>query len=137
MEGGGGTESCTTTTTTTGISVEGEQDEFVQCLRVMIQGQEARVYDVAVGHGHVVVAAEVVMVEPKGRVGKRTVFVAGDNNRGQLGPGIAKGFRSHFEEVVALRDKRVMQLAAAGWTTLVVTKAHHEEEQIGRTKTEV
>jgi hypothetical protein len=42
----------------TGISVEGDPDEFVKCLDVRINGQEARVYHVAIGHGHVLVAAE-------------------------------------------------------------------------------
>jgi len=110
----------------TGVDCEGEQDEFVQCLRVRIQGREARVYHVAAGHGHVVIAAEAVKSEGDG--GACTVFVAGDNSRGQLGPGIPKGFVGKFEEVVMLRNKRVIQVVAAGWSTLVVTNDGDKKE---------
>ncbi|KAF2848889.1 hypothetical protein T440DRAFT_149777 [Plenodomus tracheiphilus IPT5] len=102
----------------TGIDAEGEQDEFVKCLRVRIDGREARVYDVAIGHGHVVVAAEVVGVG--GRVRNRAVFAAGDNSRSQLGVALRKEFIEEFEEITALRDERVTQLAAAGWSSHVV-----------------
>lgn len=109
---------------TTGVDREGEQDAFVQCLRVMIHGREARVYDVAVGHGHVVMAAEAVHSD--GGRKERRVFVAGDNSRGQLGPGVPKGFVGTFEELAVLRDKRVEQVIAAGWSTLVVTSDRDE-----------
>ncbi|CAA9959888.1 hypothetical protein P3342_005264 [Pyrenophora teres f. teres] len=100
-----------------GISVEGEQDEFVKCLEVWIEGQAARVYDVAIGHGHILVAAELA---GSGRKKKRIVYGAGDNSRNQLGLGAEKNFLDTFEEVVALRGKQVAQLVAAGWSSFVV-----------------
>lgn len=103
----------------TGVDVEEDQDEFVKCLHVQIDGHLARVHDVAIGHGHIVVAAEVM--NPQGSVKRRTIFAAGDNSRNQLGPGLASGFVGEFEEIVVLRDRRVTQLAAAGWTTHIVT----------------
>ncbi|KAA8619243.1 hypothetical protein PtrSN002B_004057 [Pyrenophora tritici-repentis] len=101
-----------------GISAEGEQDEFVNCLEVWIEGQEARVYDVAIGYGHILVAAELA---GSGRKKKRVVYGAGDNSRNQLGLGAEKNFLDTFEEVVALRGKQVAQLVAAGWSSFVVS----------------
>ncbi|KAF1829472.1 hypothetical protein BDW02DRAFT_573959 [Decorospora gaudefroyi] len=102
----------------TGITAEGDQDEFVKCLEVWIEGQEASVYDVAIGYGHILVAAE-----SSGSAGekKRSLFVAGDNSRNQLGLGAQGDFFKDFEEVVALRGKQVTQLAAAGWSSFIVT----------------
>lgn len=102
----------------TGITVDDEQDEFVKCLDVRIDGQNAKVYDVAVGHGHILVAAQTCKSE--GRV-KRVLFAAGDNNRDQLDLATDADFKKRFEDVTALRDERIIQLAAAGWTTYVVT----------------
>jgi hypothetical protein len=102
----------------TGIGGVEEQDDFVKLLDVRIDGQEARVYDVAIGHGHVLVAAEV------GKVGgetKRVVFAGGDNSKSQLGLGPDEDFKSTFEEVTFLRGKRIIQLATAGWSSYVVT----------------
>ncbi|KNG50034.1 serine threonine-protein kinase nek9 [Stemphylium lycopersici] len=113
---GGRAEGDGPATTTTGITVEGEQDEHVKCLVVYIDGVEASVYDVAVGYGHVLVAAEA----GAGPADARTVFAAGDNARGQLGV-TKKSFQSEFIEVVALRGKRIAQLSAAGWSSFVVT----------------
>ncbi len=104
--------------TLTGISVNGEQDEFVKCLDVQIDGQEATVYDVAVGYGHILVAAE--MCETGGDT-KRALFAAGDNSGNQLGLGTETNFKETFEEVTALRGKRIVQLVAAGWSTYVVS----------------
>jgi hypothetical protein len=102
----------------TGISCSGDQDEFVKCLDVRIDGHEATVYDVAIGHGHVLVAAEVVEA---GRETQRVVFAAGDNSRNQLGLGADVDFKERFEEITCLRGKRIAQLAAAGWSTYVVS----------------
>jgi nitrite reductase/ring-hydroxylating ferredoxin subunit len=102
----------------TGISVEDEQDELVKCLMVRVDGEEARVYKVAVGHGHVLVAAEVQIA---GLPVKRAVLVAGDGSRGQLGNSDVRDFVRQFEEISALRGKKVEQLAAAGWSSFVVT----------------
>jgi len=101
-----------------GVTVQGEQDEFVKCLEVRIEGQEARVYDVAIGHGHVLVAAELA---GSARQNKRVVYGAGDNSRNQLGLGAEKNFLDTFEEVVALRGKQVVQLVAAGWCSFIVS----------------
>ena len=101
----------------TGISVEDEQDDFVKCLTVRIDGEIANVYDVAIGHGHVLVAAEVT----SGGALKRAVFAAGDNSKGQLGVSGVREFVRDFEEVSTLRGKKVEQLEAAGWSSFVVT----------------
>ncbi|KAI4679254.1 hypothetical protein J4E81_010507 [Alternaria sp. BMP 2799] len=102
----------------TGISTDDVQEEFVKCLDVRIDGQDAKVYEVAVGHGHILVAAQTCKTE--GRV-KRVLFAAGDNNRGQLGLATDADFKKRFEGVTALRDERIIQLAAAGWSTYVLT----------------
>jgi len=102
----------------TGISTDDVQEEFVKCLDVRIDGQDAKVYEVAVGHGHILVAAQTCKTE--GRV-KRVLFAAGDNSRGQLGLATDADFKKRFEGVTALRDERIIQLAAAGWSTYVLT----------------
>lgn len=101
----------------TGISVEEEQDEFVKCLTVRIDGQGAIVYDVAVGFGHVLVAAK------SQESGKQSVFAAGDNSRGQLGFGTEREFVKGFEEVAILSGKKIAQLVATGWSSFVVTES--------------
>lgn len=100
-----------------GVSAEDEQDDFIKCLTVRIEGQETKVYDVAVGHGHVLVAAEVHTADGSVR---RAVFAAGDNGKGQLGCERAIPYLPEFEEVVALRNRKVLQLVAAGWTSYAV-----------------
>ncbi|USP80658.1 hypothetical protein yc1106_07932 [Curvularia clavata] len=101
---------------TTGINAEDDQDEFVKCLNVRIDGHEAQVHHVAIGHGHVLVAAE----SGYGSAKKRAVFAAGDNSMGQLGLE-GRPFYSAFHEVEGLRGKQVAQLFAAGWSSFVVT----------------
>ncbi|EUC43414.1 hypothetical protein COCMIDRAFT_69776, partial [Bipolaris oryzae ATCC 44560] len=102
----------------TGIAAEeDDSDEFVKCLQVRTNGQEARVYQVAIGHGHVLVAAEPGNGSP---AKERVVFGAGDNSMGQLGLE-ERRFYSAFHEVQSLRGKRVAQLYAAGWSSFVVT----------------
>jgi hypothetical protein len=103
----------------TGISIEDEQDDFVKCLTVRIDGEAANVYDVAIGHGHILVAAEVAVL---GSPVKRVVFAAGDSSKGQLGLSDVGDFVNDFEEISRLRGKKVEQLAAAGWSSLVVTR---------------
>jgi hypothetical protein len=102
----------------TGISAEDEQDEFVKCLEVHVDGHEARVYDVAVGHGHVLIAAE---MSGSGGEKKQALFAGGDNSRNQLGLEAKEEFYKRFEEVAALRGKLVAQIVASGWYSLVVT----------------
>jgi hypothetical protein len=101
-----------------GVSAEDEQDEFVKCLTARIDGQEANVYDVAVGHGHTLVASKLKAVN--GSV-HRAVFAAGDNSAGQLGCGTKTAYYAEFEEVSKLRNKKVLKLFATGWTSYVVT----------------
>jgi hypothetical protein len=101
----------------TGIGVDGEQDEFVKCLDVRIDGQMARVYDVAVGHGHLLVAAELCEM---GEETKSVLFAAGDDGENQLGLETGADFKESFEEVASLRGKRIVQLEAVGWSTYVV-----------------
>lgn len=103
-------------TSRTGINAEQDQDEFVKCLQVQIDGLEAQIRDVAIGHGHVLVAAESGYSSAK----KRAVFAAGDNSMGQLGLE-ERPFYSAFREVEGLRGKQVAQLFAAGWSSFVVT----------------
>lgn len=105
-------------TSATMISTDEEQDEMVKCLNVMVAGQEACVYDVAVGHGHVLVAAE---VRKAGCVTARAVLGAGCNDRGQLGLLTSKPFVEDFEAVPAFAGLKIERLVAAGWSTLVVT----------------
>jgi hypothetical protein len=95
----------------TGVS---EQDELVKCLDVRVAGKEAIVSDVAVGFGHVLVAAEV----PGG--GERAVLAAGSGTDGQLGLGMNVQFQGEFQEILTLRGKRVVQLVAAGWSSALV-----------------
>jgi hypothetical protein len=105
-------------TPVTGIGVDEEQDEFVKCLDVRIDGQVARVYDVAVGHGHLLVAAELCET---GEETKSVLFAAGDDSENQLGLETGADFKESFEEVTSLRGKRIVQLEAAGWSTYVVS----------------
>jgi hypothetical protein len=101
----------------TGIIVEEGQDEMVKCLSVFIEGEGASVYDVAVGHGHMVVAAEARRGEGRTR---RAVFGAGENGKGQLGLPLKAGFVRDFEEILAFRDAKIEQLVATAWSTFVV-----------------
>lgn len=96
------------------------QDEDVKYLSIHIDGRDAAAYDVAVGYGHILVAAE-------DETGEHVLFAAGCGAEGQLGIGRAIEFKKELKEVVALRGKRVVQLAAAGWSSFIVTE--------GRTKT--
>ncbi|KAF2131111.1 hypothetical protein P153DRAFT_337366 [Dothidotthia symphoricarpi CBS 119687] len=100
----------------TGISVEDEQDEFVKCLTVRIDGQEAIVYDVAVGSGHILVTARLQ------ESGKQVLFVAGDNSRGQLGLDVKRAFVREFKEIAVPSGKNVSQLIATGWSSFVITQ---------------
>ena len=94
---------------------DSEQDEYVKCLHVFINGTEAAVEDVAIGTGHILVTAR------DGR-SERVVFAAGCGSEGQLGVGRTVEFVSEFEEVWALKGKRVIQMAAAGWSSFVVVE---------------
>jgi hypothetical protein len=93
-----------------------EQDDFVKCLTVQVAGKEAVVSSVAVGCGHVLVAAEV----PKAEGGEKAVLAAGQGSEGQLGPSTSMQFQSEFEEISALRGKKIIQLMTAGWSSSVV-----------------
>lgn len=91
------------------------QDDDVKCLNIQIGGFEVEAYDLAVGFGHILVAA-------KNIIGEHVVFAAGCGTEGQLGIGEAVALTEEFEEVPAFRGKRVIQLAAAGWSSFIVTK---------------
>lgn len=97
----------------TAIWDEPGQDEDVKCLTIRIDGRDAYAYDVAVGFGHVLVAA-------KNEHGQRVVFAGGCGENGQLGLGKTPSFMRDFEEVVTMRGKQVVQLAAAGWSSFLV-----------------
>lgn len=90
------------------------QDDDVKVLNIFIDGKSATAYDVAVGFGHVLVAAEA-------ETGEHVVFAAGCGSEGQLGTGKAVPYEKEFIEVTALREKHVVQLGAAGWSSFIVT----------------
>jgi hypothetical protein len=102
----------------TRIVVDEEQDDMVKCLGVMVEGEEGCIYDVAIGHGHILVAAE---VRKDGITTKRAVLSAGLNNKGQTGLVPKVEFIEDFTEILALRNKKIQQLVATAWTTFVVT----------------
>jgi hypothetical protein len=102
----------------TGIIVEDGQDEMVKCMSVFVEGEEASVYDVAVGHGHVLVAAEVPV---EGGSTRRAVLGAGTNGKGQLELSSKAEFVHDFEELPAFRGLKIEQMAATAWSTFVVT----------------
>jgi hypothetical protein len=102
----------------TGVSAEEEQDDMVKCLTVLIDGQDAQVYDVAVGHGHILVVAQVQT--DNGGV-RRAVFAGGENGKGQLGCIAGESFVPGFVEVATLKDRKVVEMAASGWSSYIVT----------------
>jgi hypothetical protein len=102
----------------TGISAEDDEDGIVKCLNVFIEGEEACTRCVAIGHGHILVAAE---VKKAGCTTKRAVLSAGVNTKGQLGLQLRGGFVEDFKEIPMFRDKKIGQLVATGWTTFVLT----------------
>jgi hypothetical protein len=102
----------------TGIVLEDEQDEMIKCLTLSIAGEEAFVYDVAIGHGHVLVAAEVCR---GGGNTRRAVLGAGLNGKGQLGLSSKADFVQDFKEILAFSDAKIGQMAATAWSTFVVT----------------
>jgi hypothetical protein len=86
-------------------------------LSVIMEGEEASVYDVAIGHGHVMIAAEVRLA---GTPQRQALFAAGVNNKGQTGLAPGLTYVTHFAEISALRDTTLEQLVATGWTTFVI-----------------
>jgi hypothetical protein len=106
------------TAATTATTSDDDQDDMVKCLKVQIEGDQAWVYNVAVGHGHLLVAAE---VRKEGCAVKRAVLCAGVNNKGQLGLGTEEKFVEEFQEIAAFRDLKIEQMVAAGWSSLVIT----------------
>ncbi|KAH6618495.1 hypothetical protein C7974DRAFT_317816 [Boeremia exigua] len=97
------------------IWADSVQDEDIKCLNIYIDGKAASAYDVAVGFGHVLVAA-------RNEVGEHAVFAAGCGEQGQLGLGRSCDFQQEFEEVVSLRGKQTSSLVAAGWSSHVVAE---------------
>ncbi|KAF2635008.1 RCC1/BLIP-II [Massarina eburnea CBS 473.64] len=94
------------------------EDEFVRSVEVRIEGEVALVTDVAIGWGHMFVAAEVRRNEDDAL---RAVFAAGCNERGQLGLGSESStFVEELREVQSLKGKRVRQLLCSGWSSYVV-----------------
>jgi len=84
--------------------------------RTQNRRKEARVKYVAVGSGHIIVAAEAL-----GKNGVlRAVFAAGQGESGQLGLGGTPEFIERFVEVEALRGAKLKGLHAAGWSTWVI-----------------
>jgi hypothetical protein len=102
----------------TGVVIEDDQDEMIKCLTVFVAGQEACVYDVAIGHGHVLVAAE---VQQSGGNTRRAVLSAGVNTKGQLGLAPKSKSIQDFEEISEFRGAKIEQMVATAWSTLVVT----------------
>jgi hypothetical protein len=102
----------------TGVVIEDDQDEMIKCLTVFVAGQEACVYDVAIGHGHVLVGAE---VQQSGGNTRRAVLSAGVNTKGQLGLAPKSKSIQDFEEISEFRGAKIEQMVATAWSTLVVT----------------
>lgn len=100
----------------TAIWSDTESDEFVKCLSIRINGRDATAYDVAIGFGHILVAA-------KNDDGAHVMFAAGCGSEGQLGIGRIVDFMEEFEEVAVLRGRPILQLEAAGWSSCVVTES--------------
>jgi hypothetical protein len=97
----------------------GYQDDIIKSMEVFIDGGEARPYDVAIGNGHVLVAAEVRKTD--GTM-SRVVFGAGANDRGQIGLSSESAFSQEFEEIVAFRDMSIEEVVATGWSTYIVMR---------------
>ncbi|ORX96023.1 regulator of chromosome condensation 1/beta-lactamase-inhibitor protein II [Clohesyomyces aquaticus] len=105
------------------------EDEYVHVVPVKIDGIEARVTHVAVGMGHILIAAETKF--------EWAVFSMGEGKEGQLGlgvPGVGgkpPAFMDTLQEVEALRGRKVTSLHCAGWSSwvVVVKKGHKEEEE--------
>lgn len=100
---------------------ENGADQYIKCVELEIDGKPACVSDVAVGNGHVLVAAS---VRSGGGKVKRAVFAAGQGRDGQLGLGGAPEFVSEFTEVDFFAKRRVKGLAAAGWSSWVVAETY-------------
>ncbi|KAJ8117322.1 hypothetical protein OPT61_g1442 [Boeremia exigua] len=92
---------------------ESEQDEDVKCLNIQINGVEGSAYAVAVGFGHILVAA-------RNERGDRVVLAAGCGDEGQLGLGKTCEFLPEFAEVTELRGKAITQLMATGWSSFMI-----------------
>lgn len=93
--------------------------EFVRILDVAIEGRLARVVDVSIGWGHILVAAEVD--KGNGEVA-RAVLAAGEGGSGQLGVGSKVPFAEDFVEVEALRGKKIRDITCAGYSSFVVVE---------------
>jgi alpha-tubulin suppressor-like RCC1 family protein len=103
-------------------SDEDDVDKFVKCVEITINDKEAKVTHVAIGSGHVIVAAETA-----GRGGRmeRAAFVMGQGESGQLGIGRTPELVEEFTEVPGLKGKKVVQMRASGWNCWIVTEYKH------------
>lgn len=105
--------------TMTTIRANAVQDDDIKVLNISIDGRNATAYDIAIGSGHILVAAE-------DETGKHVLLAAGCGTEGQLGTGGVIDYEKEFREVVVLRGKRIKQLAAAGWSTFVVIEERNK-----------
>jgi hypothetical protein len=111
------------------VDEDGDEDVFVRCVEIMIEGQVAAVTDVAVGWGHVLIAAE---MKKDGEEVKRAVFAAGCNERDQLclGTGLGVGgFVKEFTEVESLRGKRIQEMVCAGWSSHIIVDSERDDRE--------
>ncbi|KAF9738107.1 hypothetical protein PMIN06_000469 [Paraphaeosphaeria minitans] len=93
-------------------------DEYDEYVRMVDLGEGTSVVDVAVGAGHVLVAAT--------RRESGEVWAAGDNRHGALGLGVERegqAFVDSFVTVEGLRGRRVKQMVCAGMSSYVVVGA--------------
>ncbi|KAF1977751.1 hypothetical protein BU23DRAFT_451641, partial [Bimuria novae-zelandiae CBS 107.79] len=98
-------------------------DEYVRTPEMRIDGHIARVIDVAVGFGCVLVAAE---CEGQNGSVEREVFAAGNNRRGclGLGPDMDKAdFVDEFLPLSLLNGRKIKQILCAGMSSYVVAEA--------------
>ncbi|CAI6339236.1 unnamed protein product [Periconia digitata] len=112
-------------TTPSSDDQEAMEDPYVKCVDLRIDDLPADVMDVAVGWGHILVAAQATKRQGTKKEILRAVFAAGCNGKQQLGlqgKEKSRDFVEDFTEVEMLRGKKVVQLVCAGWTSHVVVE---------------
>ncbi|KAF2116502.1 regulator of chromosome condensation 1/beta-lactamase-inhibitor protein II [Lophiotrema nucula] len=117
-----------------------DQDEFVKCVPVRVNGMEGTATDVAVGHGHVLVSAEARPPGMPAHFVMRSVLGMGQGEKGQLGvaansngqsqssSSIPPDFVEELRQVQTLtpnvlRERKVKAMKCAGWSSWVVVEA--------------
>ncbi|PSN69062.1 hypothetical protein BS50DRAFT_586418 [Corynespora cassiicola Philippines] len=100
-----------------------DEDELVKTVPLFIDGLPAKATHVAIGIGHVLVAAE-LHDHPR----RTAVFGAGRGHVGQLGMGRSIDFLDTFSPIPFFDGADVKQVACAPFTSFVITHEKVEEE---------